>query len=690
MNPPYPRPHVATWLAAAVAVFNLWLAVHGPGTELFRQASHFVSFAVLAWLLPADSDSPISLPRSWVPWTLMALTVGFGAWVIVAKGMIYERGVRLSVPDMIAGVGIILIGLELTRRRIGWLVPSLILIGLAYVAGLGKFVPGVFNFPGLQPETVLFRSLYGDDGMFGTISRISLSYVFVFILFGAFLLRSGAGDFIIDIARAVAGRSRSGPGAVAVIASALTGTISGSAVANTASTGVITIPLMMKVGYPPKFAAAVEATSSTGGQLVPPIMGAGAFVMASITGIAYHTIAVASILPAVLYFVTVLLFVNREAIRCGLQPSRDPDAPAPWALMRERGLVFLVPIATLVGTLIAGYSPTWCAMFGIIAVIVSSWLGTVDGKRMGMGPRAILEALALGARNMVMTAVLLCCIGLLVNVIATTGVGNTFSLMIANWSGGNIVIAVVLIGLASLVLGMGLPVTAAYIVLATLSAPALQGMIVDSLVIERLAAGDLPDAARAVFSLVDPALKLDALDEGSARTIWAAVPPDMLEMLRGLLVDPAAVTQALLIAHLVVFWLSQDSNVTPPVALASFTAAGIAKSPPMATAVSSWKLAKGLYIVPLLMIWQPLLGPDWTAALGAFALSVVGIYAAVRALSPPDWSPRALIEAAAWGGAALLVLLPLGLTIELMGLALVVAMAWLLRGRDRQVVATGS
>lgn len=319
---------------------------------------------------------------------------------------------------------------------------------------------GVFQFKGLTWETVLFRSLYGDFALFGTIASISSTYVFLFIIFGAFLVRSGAGEYIIDLSRAAAGRLVGGPGLVAVLASGLTGTISGSAVANTASTGVITIPMMKRAGFPGRFAGAVEGRpSSTGGQLMPPIMGAGAFVMASYTQLPYEQIIAVAALPALLYFASVGFFVRIEARRQGLQ-AQSYEGPGIWQTTKERGASFIIPIIVLIVLLVQGFTPTYAAAIGIATVIASSWL-----TRTPMGPKAIMEALAHGARNMVMTAVLLCAVGLVINVIVTAGVGNTFSLMISDWAGGSLLIAIALIAIASLVLGMGLPVTAAYIVL---------------------------------------------------------------------------------------------------------------------------------------------------------------------------------------------------------------------------------
>ncbi|MEJ6398960.1 TRAP transporter permease, partial [Yoonia sp. 208BN28-4] len=617
-------------ICCLIAVGHIYVAFDPVLSELQRNAFHFAGFAALAavlypmWRGPDGKAFPVAIDL------IFGLAVAASAvWLSIAEDAIYDRGVKFALPDWIAAIICILGAIELTRRVAGLIIPVLIILSLTYVAYWGQFVGGVFSFPGLSVETVAFRSIYGDDAMFGSIARISSTYVFLFIIFGAFLLRSGAGEFVINMARAIAGRMVGGPGIVAIIASGLTGTISGSAVANTASTGVITIPLMKRAGFAPKFAGGVEAAASTGGQLMPPIMGAGAFVMASFTQIPYETIVAVAALPALLYFLSVAFFVRIEARRHNLPPMPS-EGQTLGSAFREGGASFFIPICTLIGLLVAGFTPTYAAVFGIIAVVAASWL-----TRNRMGPRAVFEAFVLGTKGMVLTAVLLCSVGLIVNVIATAGIGNTFSLMITSWAGGNILIAIILIALASLILGMGLPVTAAYIVLATLSAPALSGMISDQFVIAELAAGALPDAANAVLLFGVPeqaALLAGPLTYDEAAGIVRGLPLEIAAPLRDLVVPQSVAMTALLSAHMIIFWLSQDSNVTPPVALAAFTAAAIAKAPAMATGVASWKLAKGLYIVPVLFAYTPFLSGDWPLMLRVFVFAVVGIYALSAAL----------------------------------------------------------
>ena len=594
-------------------------------SDFERNTLHFAGFAVLCALVFPMHAGIVSAKEVVVDVLFACIVAVAAVYLAWAEDGIYARGVRLSILDWCAGVVVIVGAIEYARRVSGWIIPCLIVVALAYVAFLGQYVPGIFRFGGLSLESVMFRSIYGDDALFGTISSISATYVFLFIIFGAFLTRSGAGEFVVNIARIVAGRVRGGPGIVAVIASGLTGTINGSAVANTASTGVITIPMMKKAGFDPKFAAAVEAAASTGGQLMPPIMGAGAFVMASYTQIPYEQIALAALMPALLYFASVAIFVRIEAMKYSVSAFEDEEAPSVRDAFTHGGVTFLLPIGLVVWMLLDGYTPTYAAVAGIVAVIASSWL---TPRRMGV--MDVLNALAMGTRNMVLTAILLCAVGLMINVIATAGIGNTFSLMIMDWSDGNLLIAMILVAIASLVLGMGLPVTAAYIVLATLSAPALAGLIANEALISSLVLG-VSDEMRAVVSFVLPSYE-PGMDREAIKGLIQSAPIETLGVLRDSLLSPEILAAALLAGHMIVFWLSQDSNVTPPVCLAAFTAAAIAGSHPMRTGLTSWKIAKGLYIVPLLFAYTPILTAPWPQVLQISLCALFGIYGVAACL----------------------------------------------------------
>lgn len=651
-------------IGAVIALVHIYFNTIGMLPGLWRNALHFAGFALMCPLVYPlwGRDGQRTRPATIWPDLLLGLLAAFSAvYMIAMEDAIYDRGVRMILPEWIFGVILILAAIELTRRTTGWIIPILIILSLTYVGLWGEYLDGVFEFKRMKAETILFRSVYGDDGIFGNIASISSTFVFMFILFGAFLLKSGAGDFVINLARAAAGKLPGGPGLVAVFASGLTGTISGSAIANTASTGVITIPLMKKAGFPPKFAAGVEAAASTGGQIMPPIMGAGAFVMASYTQIPYTTIIAVSVLPAILYFATVAFFVILEARRSGATDLSQEDTPRAAAILKEGGLPFLMPITLLIAMLIYGFTPSYAAAAAIGAVIVFSWF---TPNR--LGPRGIFEALALGARNMVMTAVLLCSVGLVVNIIATTGIGNTFSLMINEWAGNSLMIAFILIALASLILGMGLPVTASYIVLGTLSAPALYNLIVDGQLLRILMDGTVPEGAKALFALVNPEAmaQLNApMTQAAAEALLAVIPMELAASLRETVIPGPTLTYALLSAHMIIFWLSQDSNVTPPVCLCGFTAAAIAKTPPMATGLASWKIAKGLYIIPLLFAYTAILSGPLLVKLEIFSFAMVGLFALACGLqgfmrNRVAWPTRLLLLAAGtamlWPGSLLI------------------------------------
>ncbi len=648
---------VMYWVGACLALLHLVMNFTTLFSTQWQATLHFVGLSILGILLyPPFRSARRADSRPWLTIDLLlgAAVISATVWIVSAEDAIYERGVHLTGWEQGLAVVTILGAIEFTRRTTGWIIPLLIVLSLTYVVWWGGWLDNVFRFRGLSAETVLFRSIFGDDALFGTIAQISVTFVFMFILFGAFLVRSGAGDFVIAMARALAGRIVGGPGLVAVISSGLTGTISGSAIANTVSTGVITIPLMKRAGFPPRFAAGVESAASTGGQLMPPIMGAGAFVMASYTQIPYTYIVLVAFLPALLYFLSVAFFVRLEAKRLKFSVDSADSGPPFADIMRQGGVVFVLPITALILLLVSGFTPTYAAGVAILTVVAASWL---TPRR--MGPRAILDALALGSRNMITTGLLLVAVGLVVNVIAMTGVGNTLSLMIQQWAGGSLLLALLLVALASLVLGMGLPVTAAYIVLATLSAPALYNLLADAQLAAAIAAGaPIPETAQALVMLAAPdkaglmGQSMSPADAAALLQSLRTVDPSMVVGLYEQMLSPALLTSILLSAHMIIFWLSQDSNVTPPVCLTAFAAAAIAGTPQMQTGFTAWKLAKGLYIIPLLFAYTPFLSGDWLAAFEIFLFALVGLYALAAAFqghleTDHGWPVRGLLVAVA-------------------------------------------
>ena len=600
------------WAAFFFALFHIYCNVFASISELWLSAIHFGGFCAICALMNNEAQELSNRSISyWINIALAGTAILTSAYLILFEDALYARETEYILSDYVFSMIAIGLAIEFTRRTTGWFMPVLIILSLSYILFLGRYISGVFSFPGLSLETVLYRSFFTSEGMFGLTAQISSTFVFMFIIFGSFLLKSGAGDFIVQVAQCLTRRITGGAGLVSVIGSGLMGSISGSAVANTVSIGVITIPMMKRSGFSARFAAGVEAAASTGGALMPPVMGAGAFVLASYTQIPYLTVIAASALPALLYFLTVSYFVRIEAKRLGMTPVVEENAEKVSDVLKE-GWHFIIPLTVLVGFLIAGRTPTTSAAFAIISVIAASWLSTKP-----MRLTDIFDAVVGGVKTMVSTALLLVAVGIIINVVTTTGIGNAFSLMIVEWAQGNLFVTLILVALASLVLGMGLPVTASYIVLATLSAPLIFDLISQSQLLSALQTQDIPSNVAATISLFggDPVVALQEM------------PLEMKQLIRQEMIDPEMLTGMLLSAHLIIFWLSQDSNVTPPVCLASFAAAGIAGTKPMATGLTSWKVAKGLYLVPVLFAYSPLIAGSWPERIEVFLWYCLGLYA---------------------------------------------------------------
>jgi TRAP transporter 4TM/12TM fusion protein len=559
--------------AILISLFHFYVNIWGGISDLWFNSAHFALLASLGFLSYEASKNENKISIINLIFAILSL-VTFAYMVLFEESLYEVASGQMRTSDIIVACLTIALAIEVVRRETGYIIPGIIIFCISYILFLGQYFEGIFAFAGMDYERFLYRMFYTSEGLFGSIATISSTYVFMFILFAAFLLKSGAGDFIVDVSNAVAGKYTGGTGHVAVFSSALMGTISGSAVANTVSTGSITIPMMKKAGFKPTFAAAVEAAASTGGQIMPPIMGAGAFIMAQITNIPFVTIVSVSILPAILYFASISFYIHIHAKENNIKGENNNIKIFP--LLRE-GFHFIIPLSTLVGLLIYGYSPTYAASIAIVTIILASYL--TKNKRMGI--KEILEALALGSQNMIVTGVLLIAVGVIVGVINISGIGITFSQLIMEWSGNSLLIAIILVALASLILGMGLPVTASYVVLSVLSAPALVGLMIS------------PEMA----ALVNAGVQL----------------PE--------------VAMYLLSAHLIVFWLSQDSNLTPPVCLAAFAAAAIAKTPPMETGLVSWKIGKGMYILPLLFAFTPIITGTWFERFEVFIFTFFGILA---------------------------------------------------------------
>ena len=591
------------WLIAVVAVglslFQLYSAGIQPLGLFYQRSIHLALIMMLAFLM-----FPVFGPNrrrgvvgGIIDLAFFAGAVITGGYLVLYLDDIFNRAGFWNQTDIVVGCIATVTVLEASRRAVGLGMTIIGILALLYAfAGprgelpwLGQFLPGIMEHRGYNLDRVVGQLYLGQEGIFGLPMGVAATYIFIFVLFGAFLEITGAGKFFIDLAYAATGRQRGGPAKAAVLASAGMGSISGSAIANVVTTGAFTIPLMKRLGFKPAQAGGIEAAASTGGQIMPPLMGAGAFLIAEYTQMPYLEVVKVSVLPAILYFSTVYLFVHIIALKQGMKGMPRAELPQMRDVMRE-GWHFLLPLGVLVWLLVMNMSPMRVGYFAIVTMLVvaalrfSVWFffvapaqgKPVTGQRIGealwAGVVKVTQGLELGARNAVAVSMACAVAGIIVGVVGLTGLGLKFSAMMLAFSDGNLLLALVMVLLASLVLGMGLPVTASYIVLIVLVGPALSNEF--------------------------------------------GVP--------------------LLIAHLVVFWYSQDSNVTPPIALAGFAGAAIAGSKPMETGFQAWKFAKGLYLIPLFMVFNPEIivgGPVpvviWNGviailALGAFAAALEG------------------------------------------------------------------
>jgi TRAP transporter 4TM/12TM fusion protein len=454
-------------------------------------------------------------------------------WIGEFESLNYRAGAETDLDAMISVVGLF-ISLEVCRRVLGW---SMTLIGVFMIcyAYFGPYFPEVIAHRGFGFERLSTALYLTTNGVFGVMANVLATYVILFIFFGAFLHKSGAGKFFIDLPMAMAGKTVGGPAKVAVIASGLFGSVSGSAIANTVSTGAFTIPLMKKAGFKPHVAGAIEPAASIGGMFMPPVMGAGGFLMAELTETPYAHIMVIAIFPALLYFFSVFCMIHFEAKKHNIQGIAGEDLPH-WTVVLKREWYFSLPLVIITVLMIMGRSPGYSAFWATISCIAISWVR----KETRMGPREIWEAILTGARNTLIIGATLGVIGIIVGTISLTGIGLKFSDIIISLANGHLLLAMGLVMLASLILGMGVPVTAAYLITAVLAVPPLAEMGV-----------------------------------------------------------------VVIAAHMIVYWYSQDSNITPPVCVAAYAGAAIAGSDPWKTGWTAFKYAKLLYIVPLLFAFTP-------------------------------------------------------------------------------------
>ena len=601
-------------LAVGLSLFQLFTAGVRPVGLFYQRGIHLALVEVLAFLLfasPGRRGSGAARARAWlVDALLMAAAVATALYLTLNLDAIVERAGTPSALDVAAGGVATVTLLEASRRALGWPIALIGLVSIVY-AYVGPYLPGVLRHGGYGTGRIVGQLYLGQEGIYGIPLGVAATFVFIFILFGALLEVTGAGQFFMDLAYALTGRQAGGPAKAAVVASAALGSVSGSAIANVVTSGAFTIPLMKRVGYRPEEAGGIEAAASTGGQVLPPIMGAGAFLMAEYTGLPYLEIVRAGIVPALLYVGTVFVFVHLVAMARGMQGLPAAELPRIGPTL-ARGWHYLVSLVVLVGALVMDLSVARVGFLSCLAVVaLAAARAAWDRARAGRtrrpdrggrqarpsgyawvreGGQRLIDGFVIAGRNTLPVSLACAVAGIIVGVVGLTGLGLKFSGLMLSFSQGSLFLALVLVLLASLVLGMGLPVTASYIVLIILAGPALVNDF------------GLP----------------------------------------------------VLVAHMVVFWFSQDSNVTPPVCLAAYAAAGVAGSEPMRTGLLAWKYAKGLYLIPLLMVVHPeiVLGGPVPLVVGKAVVAMVALAAFAAALEGHALGPlrpaaRILLFAAA-------------------------------------------
>ena len=524
------RKTIVAVTAGLAAAFHMF-AAYSPFTALIQRPIHLAFMSILGFIgadLLTKGSEP-SRSSKYLSTLLASLTVLSCIYLVSQNQVLVSRSGSPTTVDLVAGGITILLVLELARRFTGYGLVTVSVFALAF-AFSGAYLPGVLAHRGYGIKRLIEHLYLSTEGIWGIPLGVSAQFVYLFILFGAVLDVAGGGALLIGLADRVAGKTRGGPAKTAAVASAFMGSLSGSAVANVVTTGTFTIPLMRRAGFKPYFAGAIEAAASTGGQLMPPIMGAGAFILATWTSIPYGEVALAAAIPAILYYVALLMAIHFQACKMGLEPSTQTRDEEVWSRIH-----LLLPLAIIVTVLIQGYSPMRAAFWGVTSALAVTWVR----KDTRLKWKDINRALQSGAKGAVQVAAACAAAGVVVGVASLTGIGLRMSELIITLSGGNLFGALFLTGLGSIILGMGLPTTAAYVVLAALGAPALTEL---------------------------------------------GVP--------------------LLAAHLFIFYFGCISNVTPPVSLAAYAAAGIADSPAMKTAFTAVILASVGFIVPFMFAFS--------------------------------------------------------------------------------------
>lgn len=461
-------------VALAMAAYHIYTTVTGVPAAMVHRPIHF-GFGLVLMFLAYDRKGKRVKKEKLHPleWAGIALAIGMVAFYLINRRylMTYMWYMTpVTAKAIVITVVVLVLSIIAGRRMVGTIFICISIFFIAY-AWLGPYLPGILEHRGIALNKFCDTMALISEGVFGGAMGTSATYIFNFILFGAFLKASKVGNFFIDIAMALAGQSRGGPAKVAIISSAAVGTISGSVVANVLTTGSFTIPLMKKLGYKSEFAGAVEATASTGGMIMPPVMGSTAFLVAELAGVPYATLCKHAILPAVLYYMALLFMIDLEAAKHGLKGISKENLPNAWKVFKA-GWYKLLPLVILIVMIMRGYSPLKCGLYAIIITIIVSWFD----KETRMGPRKILDALVDGSINSIQVVAACACAGIVVGIVSQTGLGFRMSSALISIAGGSLLLSLIFCMIIGLILGMGLTVTPSYVILAALIAPVLTSL----------------------------------------------------------------------------------------------------------------------------------------------------------------------------------------------------------------------
>lgn len=607
------RQYITVIVSILFVAFQLYASLSGRVTAQILRATHLAFVQLLAFLLfPPTKKSP----RNKLPWYDIVLgLIGSACWMYVVINFqdLARRTGAFLPQDIIVGVIGILVLMESCRRIVG--IPILV-IASAFIlyAFLGAYLPGFLNHRGYKLDRITAHLFYNTEGIMGVPLGACSTFIFLFILFGALLEKTGIGQFFIDTCNAIAGSASGGPAKVAVLTSALLGTVSGSSVSNTVGSGSFTIPMMKRLGYKSEFAGAVEAAASTGGQLMPPIMGAAAFLMAESLGLPYITIVKASIIPALLYFAGIFITVHLEAHKLGLKGLPREQLPKILPLLLKKGYMIL-PLVIIVVYLCMGRTAVYAAFMGIACCmligLITSIVDVLAGRQASFGVKDLLEVTTAAARNIISVAIACAMAGIIIGIVTLTGIGLKFGAGLISISGGVAIITLVLTMISSIILGMGAPTTANYLITSTITAGAIIGL------------GFQP-----------------------------------------------------LAAHMFAFYFGIIADITPPVALAAIAGAAIAKGKPIKTAFNATKLAIGAFIIPYVFVFNPqmlMIDTSFLSALPIAVTALIGMFGISAALEGYAFRNSSIIERILFAAAGIMCILPNSLT-DFIGIFLLIGL----------------